>query len=942
MRYSTYSLLVMVLVSVSSALAQTLPSPREHFGFNIGDDYQLATYTQTEAYVKKIAAASDRTKLMDIGLTEEGRHQFMLIVSSPENLKKLARYQEISQKLARAEGLTDDQARTLANEGKAVVWIDGGLHATETVGTHQLIETIWQLVSRKDPETMRILDNTVILLTHANPDGQELVSNWYMREPKPEKRSLDNLPRLYEKYAGHDNNRDFFIMNLKETQNIGRQLFVEWFPQIMYNHHQAGPAGSILAGPPYRDPFNYVFDPLMVTGIDALGAAMINRMNVENKPGYTRLGGSVFSTWYNGGLRTTTHFHNMIGLLTEIVGGPTPEDIPLVPSRLIPNGNTPFPVTPQKWHYRQSIDYSVSLNYAVLNYASRYRDELLFNIYKMGKNSIERGSKDYWGLSPKKIDAINQAYQTDPKKPTSTSANAALAQFGFIPRGGGMPVKYYDTIMKAPVLRDPRGFIIPANQPDFATAVKFVNALIRTGIQIQQATADFAVAGKKYPAGSYVVKADQAFRPHLLDMFEPQDHPNDFQYPGGPPVRPYDAAGWTLAYLMNVQFDRILDGFDGPFKKLPYGELQSPEGHVAGTAGGGYLLSAKANNSFVAVNDLLASGIDVFRLPNGAGGKSTVESGAFFVPASAKAKSLLDKSAKELGIEVTGIAKKPTTSMSKVSPMRIALWDTYGGSMPSGWVRFLMEQYHFPIKLIYPQDIDAGDLRKKFDVIIFVTRAIPPATGADNDIFRGLEREPKEETTPAEYRPWLGKITASKSIPQIKAFLEAGGSVVTIGTSTNLAYHLKLPVKNALTEMTNAGTERPLPNEKYYIPGSVLRVTLDSTQHATWGMPSLTDVYFDASPVFKIAPEAIAKGIITPLAWFDTNKPLRSGWAWGQSYLQDGVAAFMAPIGAGKFYAFGPEITFRGQAQGTFKLLFNQLYGSGKSGSQSSDVVSED
>ncbi|WP_460959407.1 M14 family metallopeptidase [Spirosoma litoris] len=941
MRYSTYSVFAMLLVSLSTALAQTIPSPKEHFGFDIGDDYQLATYTQTEAYVKKVAAASDRTKLMDIGLTEEGRHQFMLIVSSPANLKNLSRFKEISQKMARAEGLTEDQARAMATEGKAVVWIDGGLHATETVGTHQLIETIYQLTSRKDPETMRILDNTVILLTHANPDGQEIVTNWYMREPKPEKRSLDNVPRLYEKYAGHDNNRDFFIMNLKETQNIGRQLFVEWFPQIMYNHHQAGPAGSVLAGPPYRDPFNYVFDPLMVTGIDALGAAMVNRMNAENKPGYTRLGGSVFSTWYNGGLRTTTHFHNMIGLLTEIIGNPTPEEVPLVPSRLIPNGNTPFPVTPQKWHFKQSIDYSVSLNYAVLDYAARYRDELLMNIYRMGKNSIDRGSKDYWGLSPKKIDAINHAFQTDPKKPTSTSTNAALAQYGFIPRGGGMPVKYYDTIMKAPTLRDPRGFIIPANQPDFATAVKFVNALIRTGIQIQQATADFTVAGKKYPAGSYVVKTDQAFRPHLLDMFEPQDHPNDFQYPGGPPVRPYDAAGWTLAYTMNVQFDRILDGFDGPFKKLPYGELQSPEGHVTGAAGGGYLLSAKANNSFIAVNDLLASGVDVFRLPNGVGGKSTVESGAFFVPASAKAKSLLDKSAKDLGIEVTGIAKKPTTSMSKVSPMRIALWDTYGGSMPSGWVRFLMEQYHFPMKVIYPQDIDAGDLKKKFDVIIFVTRAIPPATGADNDIFRGFDREPKEESTPAEYRPWLGKITATKSIPQIKAFLEAGGSVVTIGTSTNLAYHLKLPVKNALTEMTAAGTERPLPNEKYYIPGSVLRVNLDSTQHATWGMPSLTDVYFDASPVFKIAPEAIAKGLVTPLAWFDTNKPLRSGWAWGQSYLQDGVAAFMAPVGAGKLYAFGPEITFRAQAQGTFKLLFNQLYGSGKSGSQGSDIVSE-
>ncbi|MFN3382592.1 MAG: M14 metallopeptidase family protein, partial [Runella zeae] len=383
----------MLLLGITVAWSQTIPSPKEHFGFNIGDDYQLSNYTQTEAYFKKLAA-SDRVKLVDIGMTEEGRHQYMLIVSSPENLKKLARYQEISTKMARAEGINEAQARALANEGKAVVWIDGGLHSTETVGTMQLIETAWQLVSRKDPENMRILDNVVVLLTHANPDGHELVGNWYMRNPTPEKRSLDQLPRLYQKYVGHDNNRDFFMLHMKESQNIGRQLFVEWIPQIMYNHHQRGPAGSILAGPPYRDPFNYVFHPLMITGIDAVGAAMVNRLISEDKPGFTRLNGSVFSTWYNGGLRTTTHFHNMIGLLTEIIGGPTPENVPLVPNRLIPNGATPFPVTPQKWHFKQSIDYSLSLNYAVLDYAARHSDELLYNIYHMGRNSIERGSTD--------------------------------------------------------------------------------------------------------------------------------------------------------------------------------------------------------------------------------------------------------------------------------------------------------------------------------------------------------------------------------------------------------------------------------------------------------------------------------------------------------------------------------------------------------------------
>ncbi|PQA55719.1 M14 family metallopeptidase [Siphonobacter curvatus] len=903
------------LLAVTLAQAQTIPSPKEHFGFTIGDDYHLSNYTQTEAYFKKLAA-SDRVKLVDIGMTEEGRHQYMLIVSSPENLKKLDRYKEISTKMARAEGLSEEQAHALANEGKAVVWIDGGLHSTETVGTMQLIETAWNLVNRKDPETMRILDKTVILLTHANPDGHELVGNWYMREKMPEKRSQSGLPRLYQKYVGHDNNRDFFIQNMKESQNIGRQLFVEWIPQIMYNHHQTAPAGAVVAGPPYRDPFNYVFDPLMITGIDAVGASMINRLNVEDKPGFTRLGGSVFSTWYNGGLRTTTHFHNMIGLLTEMIGNPTPAEVPLVPNRLIPNGNTPLPVTPQKWHFKQSIDYSVSLNYAVLDYASRHADELLYNIYKMGKNSIDRGSKDYWSLLPKRVDALTQAYQADQKKEGGRSEGRSE---------GGVPMKYYDNVFKNPTLRDPRGFIIPADQEGFSNATTFVNALIRTGIQIHQATADFTVAGKKYPAGSYIVKTAQSFRPHVLDMFEPQDHPNDFQYPGGPPIRPYDAAGWTLAFQMGIKFDRILDGFDGPFKALPYGELVKAPGKLAASAAAGYTLSAKENYSFIAVNDLLQAGVDVYRLPQGISGK---EAGTFFVPASAKAKQLLDKSVKDLGLDVAGVSKKPTGSLVKVSPMRIALWDTYGGSMPSGWVRWMMEQYHFPMKLLFAQEIDGGDLNKKYDVIIFVTRAIPAVRTSGAGEYGGyMMREPKADEIPAEYRSTLGRITPEKSIPQLKKFLENGGKVVTIGTSTNLAYHLDLPVKNALVEMTASGTERSLPNEKYFIPGSILQVNLDSTQQATWGMSNLSDVYFDSSPVFNLAPDAIAKGTVKPLAWFASNKPLRSGWAWGQSYLQGGVTAFEAPVGKGTLYAFGPEITFRAQAQGTFKLLFNQLYG---------------
>jgi hypothetical protein len=899
--------------------AQTIPTPRDHFGFNIGDDYHLASYTQSEAYYLKVAAASDRVKVVDIGLTEEGRHQYMLVVSSPQNLKKLDRYREISQKMARAAGVTPEEARLLSKEGKPVIWIDGGLHATETVGAHQLIETYYQLVSRTDAETMAILDNVIILLSQVNPDGQELVSNWYMRDADEKKRNM-KIPRLYQKYVGHDNNRDFYMNNMKETTNISRQQYIEWMPQIVYNHHQTGPDGSVLAGPPYRDPFNHVFDPMVITGLDAVAAAMINRLHVEDKPGYTRLSGSNYSTWWNGGLRTAPYFHNQIGILTEIIGGPTPSKIPLLPDRLIPDNSTPFPVTPQDWKFRQSIDYSVSLNYAILDYARRSGDELLFNMYKMGKNAIDRGNRDHWTMLPRYSASVTTAYEADKKvvkRDTAAIKRDSLLALRSDEPAAGVPVKFFDAVYKDPALRDPRGYIISAQQPDFPTAVKFLNALIKSGIQVHIATAEFSVEGKKYPAGSYIVKTSQAFRPHVLDMFEPQDHPNDFQYPGGPPLKPYDVAGWTLAYQMGVKFDRILNGFDGPFTAVPYGELQKPKAGRLPETKGGYLLSSRNNDAFATVNQLLKAKIPVSRIT---GDLDTVPAGSFFVPA--KGKAVLEKAMTDYGIQVTAATNKTVKSLP-VSASRIALYDQYGGSMPSGWVRWLLEQNNFAFTVIYPKDIDSVDLRSRYDVILFMGGGIPSVNAKTADLAR-RSRDPKASEVAAEFRPWLGSITAEKSIPALKKFMEAGGSIVTVGSSTALAYHLGLPVHNALVEMTK-GEEKPLPGDKYYIPGSILQVSIDTTNKANWGMASTADMVFSSSPVFKLNPDASLKGV-QALAWVSGKKALRSGWAWGISYLDGGVVSFEARVGKGKLYAFGPEIIFRAQSHGTFKLLFNELY----------------
>src|SRR5689334_10938431 len=277
-------LLVVALPWLLTLQAQTkVTTPKEEFGFNIGDDYVLANYTQYVEYLKKLDRESDRLTVQEIGKSSEGRPMYLAIVTSPENQKKLARYKEISERLAHAEDLTEAQARGLAEEGKAIVWIDGGLHANEVLGAQQLIELVYQLTSRSDPETLRILRDTIVLVAQSNPDGQELVASWYMREKNPQRRSLDGIPRLYQKYVGHDNNRDFYMATQAETINIDRVLYQQWFPQIVYNHHQSSPAGTVMFAPPFRDPFNYVFDPLLPISIDALGAAMHARFAVEGK-----------------------------------------------------------------------------------------------------------------------------------------------------------------------------------------------------------------------------------------------------------------------------------------------------------------------------------------------------------------------------------------------------------------------------------------------------------------------------------------------------------------------------------------------------------------------------------------------------------------------------------------------------------------------------------
>jgi hypothetical protein len=637
-----------------------------------------------------------------------------------------------------------------------------------------------------------------------------------------------------------------------------------------------------------------------MTTLEQVGTAMHHRFVQEGKGGTTMRSGASYSIWWNGGLRTTPYYHNSIGLLTEIRGGPNPQEVPFIPQRQLATTDIPLPVEPGELLFRTVIEYSQTANWAVMDYASRNKDILLFNIWRMGRNSIDKGSQDSWTIRPSNL-------------------YAAAEELGGMNAAG--TVDDYNRFLRDPRNRDPRGFIIPSDQADLPTAVHFANTLIKNGVKVHRATREFMVEGTRYPEGSLVVKTDQAYRPHVLDMFEPQDHPNDFAYPGGPPIPPYDATGWTLTYQMGVEVDRILDGFSGPLVEVS-DLLPIPPGVVVGGSGtpAGFLLSHEVNNAFSAVFSLVAQGADVFWLqePFTTGG-STYPEGTFWIPGSGTRRSDLEDLARELGLTFVGTADEPRGSAMELAKPRIGLWDRYGGSMPSGWVRFILDEFEIDFDLVFPQRLDAGDLADEFDVLICPDGAIPGMRAQGGGRYGGGGGAQDPESIPAEYRDRLGSVTSDVTVPQLRAFLEEGGTIITLEGSTSLGYHLGLPMEDFLVD--DSGT--PLRSEEFFVPGSLLEVVLRSDAPITHGMKDRFIVNFARSPVFSLGPPAQG---VRPLAVFEDAAPLRSGWAWGQEHLQGGVALAEADVGEGTLYLFGPQVTYRAQTHETFPLLFNGIF----------------
>ncbi|MGA2595183.1 MAG: M14 family metallopeptidase, partial [Bryobacteraceae bacterium] len=309
------STLPALVLSLAAATAQTVPTPESVLGHKPGDDFYLANYDESRDYFHKLAAVSNRIKMIPVGKTTRGLDWEIALISSPQNLAQLDKYKDISRRLAQGRGLNDQQANALAREGKAIVHIDGGLHSTEVAGAQQSILLGYKLVATQgDPEVDAILDNVILMLWPTlNPDGQNEVVAWY-RKNVGTPYEVSPLPDLYQEYVGHDNNRDGYMNNMIESRDVTRAE-LDWNPVIFYCHHQTAPFPTRIFIPPFTEPISSNINPLMARWLNVLGINMAAYLDEHQMPGAVHRVG--FDNWYPGFLDFTHIFRNSISFFTE-------------------------------------------------------------------------------------------------------------------------------------------------------------------------------------------------------------------------------------------------------------------------------------------------------------------------------------------------------------------------------------------------------------------------------------------------------------------------------------------------------------------------------------------------------------------------------------------------------------------------------------------------
>jgi hypothetical protein len=875
----------LLLLPLAVALAQA-PRPESVLGHKPGDDFYLASYDDALAYFQQLARATDKLKLVRVGKTSQGRDWYIAIISAARNLADLDKHKDTARRLALVKGLTDEQAHTLAHNGKVMVHIDGGLHATEVAPAQMTIQLAYNLVTGADAETAAILDNVILLLWFSiNPDGQNMVAQWY-RGNLGTPYEVSPMPGLYQEYVGHDNNRDGYMNNMAESQVITRTE-LEYYPNVNYNQHQAAPFPARIWIPPFGDPVSLNPHPLMYRWVNVFGTAMAAWLDEHDMPGAMHRGR--FDDWYPGFVDHVNNFRNTVSFLTEtaLYEYATPHfyttaDFPAQKQDLRSEIFYSSPWRGGWWRLGDAVRYTLGASMAVLDTAAKNREDLLFDRYRAGRDVIAR-------------------FTADP----------------------------------------PYAYIIPREQRDTPTAATLVEKLLTDGIEVHQATREFAANGTTYKEGDWVVLMDQPFAALVKELFDIQKYPAlpgmaataaaagapaaggrgsaaagatagtpaagspaaggagrggggggrgaAAAVPAGgqaaPAQVPYDVTGWTLPIQMGVEVVTVAQPVgDATRRALRKIERVEPiQGKVEG-AGPVFAFSHNSNAALRAVNRILAAGGTVsFAKSDGA------------IYATGNAGAILQKE----GVDARSLTEAPDAW--PVKKPRIGLYQPWNGNIDEGWTRWILEQFQFPFTVMHNSDVRDGHLRERFDTILI-------AEMNARQIMEGLE----PGTVPGQYAGGIGEEGAQA----LRDFVTAGGTLVTLGNAASFAIEqFNLAVSNAL-----AG----LRQDQFFCSGSLLRVEIPDPKHpVVAGLPAMPAVMFERNQAFDTRTPCRGKVLAS---YVKDRNPLVSGYLLGAEAIQGKAAALDANYGAGHVVILGFRPQWRGQSHGTYKFLFNALY----------------
>ncbi|MCH8806814.1 MAG: peptidase M14 [Planctomycetes bacterium] len=899
--------------SPASAVAQVradVPTPASIIGHEVGADYELARWEKIVEYFDKLAAASDRVNVRRIGESTEGNPFLVCEISSAETIANLDKYKALQARLADPRLITEAGERErVLREAKTTILVSCGLHSSEVAASQMSMELAYKLASGDDERTREILDNCIILLIpSANPDGNNKVEQWYQRTlGTPYEGS--RMPWLYQKYGGHDNNRDWYMLNLKETRILTNLLYYEWHPTILHDVHQMGNRGARFFVPPFFDPINPNVDPLIHQSLLIIGGHMATTLQERGKTGV--IFKAIYDNWWAGGNRTTPYRHNIVGILTEAAGTKLASPIFQEYRELrggsrgfpeyAPAVNFPEPWPGGWWRPRDPIEYQLIANEALFTLGARYRDRFVRNHLALSEKALRLGKEE-----------------------------------------------------------PPYAWLVPVEQRDPGAALHMLETLRLSGIEIHAAIEPFTADGVAYPANTYVLLASQPYRNHLKDMMERQEYPERRSYPGGPAESPYDVAGWTLPLQMGVTAVEVVLPFEAKLRKLD-NVRPMPSPPRPGPAPAGYITRRTGNNDYAVINALMKQGFDVSVLTKE---HESYPVGSVIIAGRA---GNADRSPEKLMREIQrrSIARNARfdalpelpdqSNRREMSPPRTALYRPWTSSMDEGWTRFVLEKFAFPYASVHNGEIRAGNLRDRFDCII-----IP-----DLSLSSILEGRSSNSTPP----PYAGGIGDDGAM-QLERFVEAGGTLVLMDSATELATDLfRVPVRNVLDGLPRdqffcpgsilrirVDNTHPLgygfddeaaayfTHSKAFVLGqealkpagperSGEEMAGEQTPRrprtaARGGSAAATSARPPAPR--KLTDEEIkarlAKHPVKSVATYSDNIVLLSGWILGDDHVRSRTAIAEVEYGDGRIVLLGFRVQHRGQPWGTFKFLFNAIY----------------